>query len=217
MENQSKRDGVFLLPFLYVLLVIVGLLTSAAIGGIIWFNLHPAESVEANTSTGTAVEREQQSPYGPRTMISTYSIRAEERGWETKPEEIVKPNNTSGQEESEPENKQSEQQAQNPAEDGQSNPVPVSTPQEPQGQNPQSGQQPERSNTVGGNWGEESTTNEITGSLSKTAYWVTSGKSYHFSQNCPSLARSNDIQTGTLQEALNAGKTDPCNNCANGS
>lgn len=217
MEEHTKKDSWSFLPVLYVLLAIDGILTVLLAAGIVWFGLHPAESVEIETDTGTVTEREQQSPYGPRTMISTYSIRAEERGWETKPEEIVKPNNTSGQEESEPENRQSEQQAQNPAEDGQSNPAPVSTPQEPQGQNPQSGQQPERSNTVGGNWGEESTTNEITGSLSKTAYWVTSGKSYHFSQNCPSLARSNNIQTGTLQEALNAGKTDPCNNCANGS
>ena len=67
-----------------------------------------------------------------------------------------------------------------------------------------------------GKWGESSTTNEITGDLNRTAYWVSSGKSYHFSESCPSLSRSINIQTGTLQDALNAGKTDPCNNCANG-
>lgn len=68
-----------------------------------------------------------------------------------------------------------------------------------------------------GNWGKDSTTNEITGSLSRAAYWVSGGKSYHFSNGCPSLSKSTNIQTGTLQDALNAGKTDPCNNCAGGS
>lgn len=68
-----------------------------------------------------------------------------------------------------------------------------------------------------GEWGDESTTNEITGSLSRAAYWTPNGKSYHFSETCPSLSRSRDIKSGTLQDALNAGKTDPCNNCANGS
>lgn len=67
-----------------------------------------------------------------------------------------------------------------------------------------------------GNWGDDRTTNEITGSLSRTAYWTPSGKSYHFSKSCPSLSRSKNIRTGTLQDALNAGKKDPCNNCAGG-
>lgn len=79
----------------------------------------------------------------------------------------------------------------------------------------QSSTQPNRA--LSGNWGEDSTTDEITGPLARTAYWVSGGKSYHFSSNCPSLSRSTNIQTGTLQDALNAGKTDPCNNCANGS
>lgn len=67
-----------------------------------------------------------------------------------------------------------------------------------------------------GSWGNGSTTNEITGSLNRTAYWTPKGKSYHFSKSCPSLARSKTIRTGTLQDALNAGKKDPCNNCAGG-
>lgn len=71
-------------------------------------------------------------------------------------------------------------------------------------------------NKSNGSWGEDSTTNEITGSLSRTAYWVSGGKSYHFSKSCPSLSKSTNIKTGTLQDALNAGKTDPCNNCAGG-
>ena len=65
-------------------------------------------------------------------------------------------------------------------------------------------------------WGEDQTTSEITGPLSVTAFWTENGKSYHFSLQCPSLSRSKHILQGTLQEALSAGKTDPCNNCANG-
>lgn len=68
-----------------------------------------------------------------------------------------------------------------------------------------------------GTWGESSTTNEITGSLDRKSYWVDGGKSYHFSSGCPSLSKSKNIREGTLQDALNAGKTDPCNNCAGGS
>ena len=63
-------------------------------------------------------------------------------------------------------------------------------------------------------WGVDSTTSEITGPLSKTAYWVPNGKSYHFRLSCPSLSRSDVVYSGTLQDALDAGKTDPCNNCA---
>lgn len=63
-------------------------------------------------------------------------------------------------------------------------------------------------------WGEDTTTIEITGDLSRTAYWTPRGKSYHFSRSCPSLSRSQNVKDGTLQEALDAGKTDPCNNCA---
>lgn len=48
------------------------------------------------------------------------------------------------------------------------------------------------------------------------AYWTPNGKSYHFSSNCTSLKRSKNILSGTLQEALNAGKKDPCNLCAGG-
>ena len=64
--------------------------------------------------------------------------------------------------------------------------------------------------------GESSITNEITGGLSRTAYWTPGGRSYHFNRGCRSLARSNNVRSGTLQDALNAGKTDPCNNCAGG-
>ena len=68
-----------------------------------------------------------------------------------------------------------------------------------------------------GSWGNDSTTNEITGPLDKKSYWTKGGKSYHFSKTCPSLSKSTNIKEGTLQDALNAGKKDPCNNCAGGS
>lgn len=68
----------------------------------------------------------------------------------------------------------------------------------------------------GGSWGESKTTDEITGDLSDTVYWTSGGKSYHFSENCATLSRSNNIKSGTLQDALNAGKKDPCNICAGG-
>ena len=60
-------------------------------------------------------------------------------------------------------------------------------------------------------------TTEVTGCLSRTAYWTAGGGSYHFSKNCTSLKRSRNIISGTLQEALDEGKTDPCNLCAEGS
>ena len=62
-------------------------------------------------------------------------------------------------------------------------------------------------------WGEDDTTDEVVGSLSRTVYWVANGKSYHFSRSCPSLSRSTDIISGTLREARANGYCDPCNNC----
>jgi len=80
------------------------------------------------------------------------------------------------------------------------------------GGNSSSGSGSGNSNSSGGS----GITNEITGNLGRTAYWTPGGRSYHFSSNCRSLSRSRNIRQGTLQNALNAGKTDPCNNCAGG-
>ena len=44
-------------------------------------------------------------------------------------------------------------------------------------------------------------------------YWTPNGKSYHSTPNCRSLARSRTIYSGTLSDAKQSGKTDPCNNC----
>ena len=50
------------------------------------------------------------------------------------------------------------------------------------------------------------------------AYWTKYGHSYHFSLECQSLrnSRRENIYTGTLQEALDANRTDPCDFCADG-
>lgn len=46
-----------------------------------------------------------------------------------------------------------------------------------------------------------------------TVYWTPSGKSYHATSECSTLSRSKTILSGTLDEAMAAGKTDPCNVC----
>ena len=48
---------------------------------------------------------------------------------------------------------------------------------------------------------------------SRIVYWVPNGKSYHYRKDCSTLSRSKTILSGTLQQALDAGKTDPCNVC----
>lgn len=44
-------------------------------------------------------------------------------------------------------------------------------------------------------------------------YWTASGKSYHSTSGCPTLKRSKNIYSGSLNDARNAGKFDPCNIC----
>jgi len=44
----------------------------------------------------------------------------------------------------------------------------------------------------------------------RTVYWVSGGKSYHYDKNCPTLARSKNIQSGL---ASSCPKTDPCDKC----
>lgn len=50
------------------------------------------------------------------------------------------------------------------------------------------------------------------------AYWTRYGHSYHFSLDCQSLRNSKkeNLYSGTLQEALDANRTDPCDFCADG-
>jgi hypothetical protein len=61
---------------------------------------------------------------------------------------------------------------------------------------------------------EEADENGYTGD----AYWTKYGHSYHFSLDCQTLRNSKreNIYSGTLQEALDANRTDPCDFCAEG-
>lgn len=44
-------------------------------------------------------------------------------------------------------------------------------------------------------------------------YWTPGGKSYHNSRECSTLSRSKTINEGSLNDALAAGKADPCDVC----
>jgi competence protein ComEC len=50
----------------------------------------------------------------------------------------------------------------------------------------------------------------------RTVYWTPNGKSYHFDKDCITLRHSKTIKSGSLSEAMAAGKTDPCDVCAGG-
>ncbi|MEX1307230.1 MAG: hypothetical protein AB1Z19_01730, partial [Eubacteriales bacterium] len=47
-------------------------------------------------------------------------------------------------------------------------------------------------------------------------YWTTYGKSYHLDRDCFTLNRTTEenLHSGTLEEAFEAGRTDPCDFCA---
>lgn len=44
-------------------------------------------------------------------------------------------------------------------------------------------------------------------------YWTLYGKSMHLDENCYHIADSTTKTSGTIAEAIEAGKTDPCDNC----
>ncbi len=48
------------------------------------------------------------------------------------------------------------------------------------------------------------------------AYWGKYSKSYHFDPDCQTLVNSKEIFEGTVEEAFDLGKTDPCDFCAGG-
>jgi hypothetical protein len=48
------------------------------------------------------------------------------------------------------------------------------------------------------------------------AYWTEHGRSYHFDTECYTLARSEFLIEGTLDEAFEANRKDPCDICAGG-
>lgn len=47
-------------------------------------------------------------------------------------------------------------------------------------------------------------------------YWTMYGRSYHFDMDCHTLARSSTLYEGTITEAYEASRTDPCDYCAEG-
>ena len=47
-------------------------------------------------------------------------------------------------------------------------------------------------------------------------YWEKYSKSYHFDPNCPTLLRSTEVFHGTIEQAFEEGRTDPCDFCAGG-
>ncbi len=49
-----------------------------------------------------------------------------------------------------------------------------------------------------------------------TVYWTRYGKSYHFDPDCQSLRNSAVLISGTLDEAFDANRWDPCDFCADG-
>jgi competence protein ComEC len=51
---------------------------------------------------------------------------------------------------------------------------------------------------------------------SRIVFHTPSGKSYHYSKSCRTLARSKTILSGTLEGALSSSYNDPCNICAGG-
>lgn len=44
-------------------------------------------------------------------------------------------------------------------------------------------------------------------------FWVENGKSYHSTKDCVALMKSKNIYSGSLQEAYEEGKIDPCSKC----
>ena len=47
-----------------------------------------------------------------------------------------------------------------------------------------------------------------------SVYWTQFGKSYHLDPNCHTLMRSSKVYPGTIEEAFEANRTDPCDFCA---
>lgn len=146
MEPTSEERNGLLLPLLYALLAIDGILTTLLIAGIVLFALRPAEGAVVQPDTSTAVAGQQPS-YGPRTMISTYSIRAEERGWKEGEEDTVSRSQASPEPMGEPEPGEPEP-----------SPEPLETPtaNQPEAEEPQ---EPTESLSVAPNAGNDNTFN----------------------------------------------------------
>ncbi len=60
---------------------------------------------------------------------------------------------------------------------------------------------------------EEEMTQTITEYSGDTVYYTRFGKSYHLNPDCQALQNSSIVFEGTIQEALDAGRHDPCDFC----
>lgn len=54
------------------------------------------------------------------------------------------------------------------------------------------------------------------GDYDGTVYWTRWGKSYHLDTECSSLSRSTELISGTIEEAFESKRNDPCDFCAGG-
>lgn len=217
-QRKPDEGGGILIPILVAAMVCVVLTTTFIVGYGLQYTAEQ-RAIEAQQSESVAPARSMPSP--SESLAQTVSV----------PPEDTAPEESAAEGESQPvaplpsasppaSAAPSVSPSPSSAPPASQSPTPSAKPPEsqaPASQSVQSNTPQTPAGNGGGSWGEDSTTNEITGDLSRTAYWTRSGKSYHFSRECPSLSRSKNIYEGTLQDALNANKTDPCNNCAGGS
>lgn len=52
-----------------------------------------------------------------------------------------------------------------------------------------------------------------TNDTTDTVYWVANGEVWHLTESCPSLSRSKNIKSGSISEAMAAGKARVCKRC----
>ncbi|MBR0144786.1 MAG: hypothetical protein IJM21_11510 [Clostridia bacterium] len=57
------------------------------------------------------------------------------------------------------------------------------------------------------------TSNAVKLTVVSTVYWTPGGTKYHSTADCPSLARSSNIRSGSVSDAAKEGKSEPCKNC----
>lgn len=63
---------------------------------------------------------------------------------------------------------------------------------------------------------ESASTSDLSKDLSLIVHWSEDNGFYHYYPGCEEINSSENIITGTLQESMNSGISDPCPICANG-
>ncbi len=61
---------------------------------------------------------------------------------------------------------------------------------------------------------ETSDSEEESDNIEDIVYWVSGGEVWHIKRDCPSLSRSKDILSGTMNDALQEGKSRVCKRCS---